>query len=272
MTVRRLCIPAAVGIASLMPVAMDAQKVSCTPAMSINDCYAATVAAKPKTSSKPTGNEVHLTQTQTAIKDFLPTIASAASIHGLSTDPTALGLRFNLGRNNDLWSAPFTLQLESVANMPSPYDSLISAVAKARQSAVKDSLTTKYGAFDDLTHSVALNLETTTLGRSFAPHIVEISRALEPIYQKVAAGVGATYTTVAMQAQRDPAKAANVRECGKATNLSDIPMSCLSNTTDIISLIGQAVSEAEKADKVVHDEFVADHSTGSKTCSTTRCS
>jgi len=178
---------------TLVPLAISkAQQPSCDRDKTPNDCLsklrmpstgevgehvtAATAKAgeeiKKGVDAQPTGTAAAVAGSGIAIKDFLPRLATALAIPGLTADTKALGLRFNVKPNDPVWKLPFALQLESIANEGSVYEPLIANVPDKVRANVRDSLKKSLGDFDDLQFGGALNWESLRFGRSFRTHRV----------------------------------------------------------------------------------------------------
>lgn len=78
---------------------------------------------------------------QSAIKDFLPRLVTALGIPGLSTDPGAIDVRFNVKPADPVSRAPFSLQLGAKTSQPVLFDPLVANVPSDRRSSVADSVT-----------------------------------------------------------------------------------------------------------------------------------
>jgi hypothetical protein len=224
----------------LFAVPAEAQNPICDRANSAQACFsalrdkneiahkaantAASDSVEKGTSAKPTGSEAAIAGAQTAIKDFLPRLATALAIPGLSSDPKAVGLRFNIKPADPVWNAPFSLQMESTANQPVLYAPLLASLPAAKRSALSDSITKTLSDFSDVGLSGALNIETMSLGRSFRTHAQEISDLtgvlLRPNDVEVNTVFGQLSSTVAHLNVADSVR------CGQFPNKMNMPLNC----------------------------------------------
>lgn len=222
-----LGLSAALTFALAPPLA--AQSVACDLTKSGADCLAAssrgtqiaraaavragTSAVADAAAAKPTGNAAAVTESQSAIRDFLPRFATALAIPGLSAMPKALGMSFNTPANDPVWRLPFALKVEGVAREPFLSDALVKAIPMALRPTVKDSVTKTLAEFADLRFALALNLENRTWGRSVRSNKDTIDAILAGMFMRDLPALIDAQTALASD-EIDSLKPVNGAACG----------------------------------------------------------
>ncbi|HYN82318.1 MAG TPA: hypothetical protein VES88_12510 [Gemmatimonadaceae bacterium] len=191
--------------------------------------------------AKPTGTAAAVAGSGVAIKDFLPRLATALAIPGLTADTKALGLRFNVKPNDPVWKLPFALQLESIANEAVVYEPLIANVPEKSRATVRDSLKKSLGDFDDVQFSGALNWESLRFGRSFRTHQGEINALTTELFTPLDIATAQSANSLILTLPRQPVR--TTPQCDTQTHAAtNIPLNCFSQAdqqtfeTKIISL------------------------------------
>lgn len=244
----------------------SAQGLVCDPARSAQDCLrgtaatlgtpattagalgkAATSAVAEATAAKPTGAEASIAGSETAIKDFLPRFATALAIPGLSATPKELGLRFNIKPNDPVWHLPFTLQIEGVANEPKLSEALANNIPLKLRPTISDSTTRSLGDLADLKFTLALNLESSTWGRSIASNKAILASIMTNAFtldeEKRIDALEVLATTLAGAPAPDPA-------CGSGARVN-MPLKCFPQAQQ------EAITSAVLATRQTFSDFDA---------------
>ncbi|HEU4558004.1 MAG TPA: hypothetical protein VFS20_09150, partial [Longimicrobium sp.] len=99
---------------------------------------------------------------QSSIRDFNPRMMGEMITPSLVRNGTAIGLRWNIPTQ-----VLGKVQLGTLLNDATVYKGVLSAVPEAQRTAVRDQLQERLGPFDDVSFTLAGNVENSTLGRSF---------------------------------------------------------------------------------------------------------
>jgi hypothetical protein len=173
------------------------------------------------TTRATTGAEVASGKAGSAIRDFLPRLAGALLFPGISNDEGALALRFN----QRLGAA--TAQVGVELNRPQLYPPILNLATPYAAAGVRERLEPRLDTQDDATATLALNLESTRFGRTFAPHRAAVSALVGVIAQAGgiddAAGLGAL-NELDFSGKLDPARR-DAEACSSA-NSAQVQLGC----------------------------------------------
>lgn len=264
-------VTAALSLSFARQAQAQAQVVRCDRSQSAIACYnreyerAKTVAAgvtkavkdsavktvEPGVAAKPTGSEPSAAGSSTAIKDFLPQVASAFSIPGFAGKGKGLDLVVNLKPNGPVWNLPVALQLKALSTQPKVYENLLAAMPQELRSSVEDSITRTLGDLDDMTLSSSINLESDRWGRSFRYHEVAISNLAADLLRVFETRLDADDRAF-QTFMRTTVKRATTGDC--ANSKPQIPLTCFNESTQIeieaaASKAAAFAAEVEKAEK-----------------------
>jgi hypothetical protein len=181
---RPVCLLLVVQVAVLGPNYVAAQAESCRDTDTIDDCFSRvssrvtgegvedtsqTTASledqEAELARKPTGIAALAPGLTSAINDFLPALAGALSFTPTATEDGAAGFEANL--RVPLGAALQKLRLQAVLREPAIYEPLRAALPEASREERTAALGRELGDFDDVRVSLAWNLESRTMGRSF---------------------------------------------------------------------------------------------------------
>lgn len=200
----------------------------CPAFATLNRCFADYLDAQSPgavaelTAKATTGPQVTLPEAETAIRDFLPRVVGALIAPGLEEDREALSFRFNQALG------PLTGQFGVELHKPSLHGPLADTLgdgAGAIEKGLED--------VDDIGFTVALNLESRTIGRRFGPHRNELSAALRELLPTPDVPTEAAFDAIEnllplMQNAILPEQRAN--ETCRASNEANRPLSCFRPT------------------------------------------
>ncbi|MGQ0814298.1 MAG: hypothetical protein ACT4O1_07510 [Gemmatimonadota bacterium] len=179
----------------IMTTSLSAQQpATCTENITVRECIAAVRqdASQPaapteaELEKKPTGVAVPGAKNVT-IADFIPRLASALYTPGLQSIDS-LGTAINIPLSA---AGPAAIQLGLTLANPTVYKPLLDSVPESVREATRDRLEENFGELDQPTLTVALNLESRTLGRRFALHADDLVRVLLDIDALVGAQLAA---------------------------------------------------------------------------------
>jgi hypothetical protein len=181
---RPVCVLLVVQVAVLGPNYVAAQAEICRDTDTIDDCFSRvssrvtgegvedtsqTTASledqEAELARKPTGIAALAPGLTSAINDFLPALAGALSFTPTATEDGAAGFETNL--RVPLGATLQKLRLQTVLREPTIYEPVRAALPEASREERTAALTRELGDFDDVRVSLAWNLESRTMGRSF---------------------------------------------------------------------------------------------------------
>lgn len=169
---------AAAALAAAGPArGQDATQGTCRDAETLDECGARLVNApdaaalrvqteeRQRLERAATGVNLESAGVESSIRDFNPRFAADVITPSLVRNGSAIGLRWNiptgfLGK----------VQLGTVLNDATVYQGVVSAVPEAQRTAVKEQLQDRLGPFDDVSITLAGNVENSAWGRSFESH------------------------------------------------------------------------------------------------------
>ena len=211
-------------------------------------------AADDATSKKATGSAAaSASGTTTAVKDFLPQLASAFSIPGFGGPGKGLDLEVN---KKLPWAS---VKLQAVSQEPVLFDALVQNIPKQLRAPVKDSIDKTLGDLDNVKLSLLVNAEGTRFGRWTSNSTVWLSKVVADAQKGLA-----TKSTAADEAlQRfigsiSPVAVAPAATCGREVRPDNRPLSCYSDEDQrrIAALLDSLVSAESAADPLRHKALV----------------
>lgn len=217
------------------------QAQSCDAKLSILQCYKALSfqnSAQSKTEQKPTG-DAQTTGTATSIHDFLPKIAAAAVLPGLSEGVAGLSLTRNWSLDNEhTLYVPIAVQLGAKLNQPVVFQPMVEKMTSAKQPALKTRIEKTFDELDDPELSFALALENDHVGRRLERHRDELSNLVPSQLGERLPKLLAELQLIAFTVRAS---------CGQGSNL-ERPLNCWPETErpKVVEVINQVI-EAEKA-------------------------
>jgi len=135
------------------------------------DSTKATEAVAERLQAKPTGADLSSAGPLSAIRDFLPRLAGSFLAPTTGDDPASLGFKANLPLNDGvLMDWGLTGQLAAVANDAEPFGPLIDSIPTSLRETARTRLQEGLEPYDDVTLTLALNLENRTFGRGMRQH------------------------------------------------------------------------------------------------------
>jgi hypothetical protein len=164
--------------------AQEEPELTCAGTLTVAECFRAMLgeytegqgeAVDDEVTRATTGAQAETDAVSTAVRDFLPRVAGALLLPGVDEDRKGLSLRLNrqLGA--------VSLQLGADLNDPTLYGALVEGIPESIRAASTERLESQLEDQDDVTLSVALNLEGTEVGRSLGPHRNEVSRLVSDL-------------------------------------------------------------------------------------------
>lgn len=173
---------AALLLASLPLAPAAAQTPVCQDDQTLDACFAARVNAAAQAlradlrptrqalAEKTTGANVDDELAASAIRDFLPRFAGALLTPASTDDLPAVDLRFNTPLARGRRGAGLSGQGGVTIHRAELFSPLIDSIPEGLRSDARKRLDDELEDGDDFTAFVALNVESASLGRSFAPH------------------------------------------------------------------------------------------------------
>lgn len=185
---KRLALLLAAALAGGTPLAAQVQ-VTCRPEQTVEECSQrfqptggvpdtaaidSTKAAEGvagRLQAKSTGTDLSTFGPLSAIRDFLPRLAGSLLAPTSGSDPTSLGFKANLPLNDGvLMDWGLTAQLAAVANDAKPFEMLIDSVPASLRDDARTQIQDQLEPYDDVTLTLALNMENRTFGRGMRQH------------------------------------------------------------------------------------------------------
>jgi hypothetical protein len=191
--------------------------------------FSGTEAVSEEVQKATTGAQTANEAVTTAVRDFLPRVGAALLLPGVDEDRTGLALRLNrrLG--------PVSGQIGVDLNDPVLFAPLVDSIPESIRAASKERLEAELEDQDDVTLSVAFNLESAGWGRSFAPHRGEISNLVRDLTAVPASLQQALFNAipsamiVAMEEARLEEKK-SLPACDANLQVSEVQLLCLRET------------------------------------------
>jgi hypothetical protein len=121
--------------------------------------------------AKPTGTDLSTEGPLSAIRDFLPRLAGALLAPTSGDDPASLGFKANLPLNDGVlldWG--MTAQLAAVVNEADVFGPLIDSIPTGLREGARTRFKEGLEPYDDVSLTLALNLENRTFGRGMRQH------------------------------------------------------------------------------------------------------
>jgi hypothetical protein len=217
----------------------DEERPLCSTALTVDACFRYEIGelaenegveqVDEETTKATTGAQTANEAVSTAIRDFLPRVGAALILPGIDEDRKGLALRLNR------YLGPLSAQIGLDLNEPALYAPLVDSIPESIRAASKERLQGELEDQDDVTFTLALNLETGGFGRNLGQYRSEVSNLvteLVAVPDSLRQGLfDALSTTVLLRAnaarlrerQSDP-------ECAGDLRVDQLPLTCFRAT------------------------------------------
>ena len=135
-----------------------------------------------QTAKATTGPQLAGGDVSTAVRDFLPRLAAALVTPGLAEDGEALSLKLNQRL------AGLSMQLGLEVRRPELYPALLQSIPEAVREDAQSRLEKRLEDYQDFTVGVAFNAEDLHFGRSYRPHLRELSEVVGELAPPLSSG------------------------------------------------------------------------------------
>jgi hypothetical protein len=217
----------------------DEERTPCAATLTVGECFRYEIGefatdeevekVDEETTKATTGAQTASEAVSTAVRDFLPRVGAALILPGVDEDRTGLALRLNR------YLGPLSAQIGLDLNKPALYAPLVDSIPESIRAASKERLEGDLEDQDDVTFTLALNLEAWGFGRNLGQYRTEVSDLVtelvevpDSLTQRLFAELS---TTVLLRAD-----AARLRErqsepeCARNLRVDELPLSCFRAT------------------------------------------